>query len=233
MRLEIDSLNAYYGNSHILHDVSLAVSSDEIVALLGRNGAGKTTTCRSITGTVPRIEGEIMKDGENLVGFTPNEIFNRGVAWIPEGRRVFPNLTVKENLRMGLRKGGDETKKFREVFSLFPKLSDRAEQRGGTLSGGEQQMLAIGRALMADPDLLIVDEPFEGLMPQLVSDVLSALLELADRDVSMLVTDQQTVKTLELADSVYIIERGTIVHEDDAESVASNRSLLEQHLGVQ
>lgn len=232
MMLELDSVNAYYGKSHILHDVSMRIDSNEIVALLGRNGAGKTTTCRSIIGVIPRIEGTITMNGENIAGLPPDKVYNHGIAWIPERRRIFANLTVTENLEMGLNDQSKREERFREVFDLFPRLEERTDQQGGTMSGGEQQMLAIGRALVSQPDLILVDEPFEGLMPMLVQDVADALEELAQKEIAMLIADQKTEETLRLADRASIIENGRIVHEDDAASIAENSALQEQYLGV-
>lgn len=231
--LELDSVDGYYDKSHILKDLSLNVDSNEIVALLGRNGAGKTTTCRAIMGVLPRVEGRISMKGKDITGQTPDNVYKSGIAWIPERRRIFANLTVAENLEMGLTDHDQRESRFAEVFELFPRLEERLEQKGGTMSGGEKQMLAIGRALVSDPDLILVDEPFEGLMPSLVDDVADAVDELAQKDIAMIIADQQTDKALDLADRAYIIENGSIVHQDDAESVTGDQELLERYLGVQ
>jgi branched-chain amino acid transport system ATP-binding protein len=231
--LELDSVDGYYDKSHILKDLSLNVDSNEIVALLGRNGAGKTTTCRAIMGILPRVEGRISMNGKDITGQTPDNVYKNGIAWIPERRRIFANLTVAENLEMGLTDHDQRESRFAEVFELFPRLEERLEQKGGTMSGGEKQMLAIGRALVSDPDLILVDEPFEGLMPSLVDDVADAVDELAQKDIAMIIADQQTDKALDLADRAYIIENGSIVHQDDAESVTGDQELLERYLGVQ
>lgn len=231
--LEIESVDGYYGKSHILKGLSLEVGDDEIVALLGRNGAGKTTTYRGIMGVLPRIEGRITMHGEDITGLPPDEVYNRNISWIPERRRIFANLDVQENLEMGLTDRSERESRFQEVFDLFPRLEERLDQQAGTLSGGEQQMLAIGRALVGHPDLILVDEPFEGLMPTLVDDVADALAKLAKGDVAMLIADQRTEETLELADSAYIIENGRIVHSDSAAGVASDGDLQEKYLGVQ
>ncbi|MFO7926764.1 ABC transporter ATP-binding protein [Natronomonas sp.] len=231
--LKLRSVNGYYDKSHILKDVSLEVGSDEIVALLGRNGAGKTTTCRGIMGVLPRIEGQITMNGTDITGQSPDKIYQNGIAWIPERRRIFANLSVEENLEMGLTDQSQRKSRFQEVFDLFPRLEERLDQQGGTMSGGEQQMLAIGRALVADPDLLLVDEPFEGLMPSLVDDVADAVAKLSEKDIAMILADQKTDEALELADRAYIIENGQIVHEDDADSIGSDQELQEKYLGVQ
>lgn len=231
--LELDSVDGYYGKSHILKELSFKVDANEIVALLGRNGAGKTTTCRGIMGVLPRVEGQITMDGENITGLSPDKVYNHGIAWIPERRRIFPNLTVGENLEMGLNDPSQREARFKEVFDLFPRLEERIHQQGGTMSGGEQQMLAIGRALVSQPALLLVDEPFEGLMPALVDDVAEAVAELSQKDIAMLIADQKTDETLELADRAYIIENGHVVHADDAERIATDPELQERYLGVQ
>ncbi|MFC7157667.1 ABC transporter ATP-binding protein [Halomarina halobia] len=231
--LVLDSVNGYYGKSHILQDLSLEIKANEIIALLGRNGAGKTTTCRGIMGVLPRIEGRITMSGTDIIGLPPDKVYNHGIAWIPERRRIFANLTVAENLMMGLTEPDQREERFQEVFDLFPRLEERVDQQAGTMSGGEQQMLAIGRALVSHPDLVLVDEPFEGLMPSLVDDVADVLSELSQRDITMLIADQKTDETLELADRAYIIENGHIVHSDDAASIASDLTLQEEYLGVQ
>jgi branched-chain amino acid transport system ATP-binding protein len=231
--LELDNVNGYYDKSHILKDLSFEVDANEIVALLGRNGAGKTTTFRGIMGVLPRIEGRISMHGNDITGQTPDKVYNSGIAWIPERRRIFANLSVEENLEMGLSDPDHREERFREVFELFPRLEERLDQQGGTMSGGEKQMLAIGRALVSDPDLLLVDEPFEGLMPSLVDDVADAVDELSEKDIAMILADQQTEESLDLADRAYIIENGEIVHEDDADSIAADEELQERYLGVQ
>jgi branched-chain amino acid transport system ATP-binding protein len=230
--LTLTDINAYYDKSHVLHDVSVDVGDDEIIALLGRNGAGKTTTIKSVMGVVPRVEGTITFDDTSLRELAPDEVFNRGISWIPERRRIFTNLTVRENLKMGENNETTEAD-YEEVFTLFPRLEERLEQRAGTMSGGEQQMLAVGRALLSDPDLLLVDEPFEGLMPTLVDEVVDVLAELKAQDRAMLITEQNTEKTLPLADRVYIINSGQIVFEGGSEELAADDELQKRYLGVQ
>lgn len=230
--LTIDSLDAYYEQSHILRDVSLQVGSDQIVALLGRNGTGKTTTLRSIMGIAPpRTEGRIEFDGERIDARPSNDVFERGIAWVPEKRRIFSNLSVEENLKMG--HGPDTTEdQLDRVFDLFPRLNERLDQRAGTMSGGEQQMLTIGRAMLSDPDLLLIDEPLEGLMPSLVADVEDVLAELGRDDVSILLAEQRIETTLELADHAYILEKGQIVHDGSADELLNDEATQERHLGV-
>jgi branched-chain amino acid transport system ATP-binding protein len=229
--LEIDSLHAYYGKSHVLEGLSLNISSDEIVALMGRNGAGKTTTIRSILGFVPRVEGMIEFDGNSIIHEPPENVFNRGITWIPERRRIFSNLTVADNIRMGMTPD-TETEQVKRVYDLFPRLDERRSQQAGTMSGGEQQMLAIARALTSDPDLLLVDEPFEGLMPTLIPEIAEVLGDLGSEGMAMLIADQKAKATLDLADRVYVIERGSIVVSDTPDRLREDDAIREQYLGV-
>jgi len=229
--LEIDSLHAYYGKSHVLEGLSLNVSSDEIVALMGRNGAGKTTTIRSILGFVPRVEGMIEFDGNSIIHEPPENVFNRGITWIPERRRIFSSLTVADNIRMGMTPD-TETEQVKRVYDLFPRLDERRSQQAGTMSGGEQQMLAIARALTSDPDLLLVDEPFEGLMPTLIPEIAEVLGDLGSEGMAMLIADQKAKATLDLADRVYVIERGSIVVSDTPDRLREDDAIREQYLGV-
>jgi branched-chain amino acid transport system ATP-binding protein len=229
--LEIDSLHAYYGKSHVLEGLSLNVSSDEIVALMGRNGAGKTTTIRSILGFVPRVEGMIEFDGNSIIHEPPENVFNRGITWIPERRRIFSNLTVADNIRMGMTPD-TEIEQVKRVYDLFPRLDERRSQQAGTMSGGEQQMLAIARALTSDPDLLLVDEPFEGLMPTLIPEIAEVLGDLGSEGMAMLIADQKAKATLDLADRVYVIERGSIVVSDTPDRLREDDAIREQYLGV-
>lgn len=170
---------------------------------------------------------------EEITEMSPDEVYNRGIAWIPERRRIFTNLNVRENLEMGLTDTSERESRFQDVFDLFPRLEERLSQQAGTLSGGEQQMLAIGRALVGRPDLILVDEPFEGLMPTLVDDVAEALAKLAKRDIAMIIADQRTEETLGLADRAYIIENGRIAHDDAAATIATDDAIQEEYLGVQ
>jgi branched-chain amino acid transport system ATP-binding protein len=229
--LEIDSLHAYYGKSHVLEGLSLNISSDEIVALMGRNGAGKTTTIRSILGFVPRVEGMIEFDGNSIIHEPPENVFNRGITWIPERRRIFSNLTVADNIRMGMTPD-TEIEQVKRVYDLFPRLDERRSQQAGTMSGGEQQMLAIARALTSDPDLLLVDEPFEGLMPTLIPEIAEVLGDLGSEGMAMLIADQKAKATLDLADRVYVIERGSIVVSDTPDRLREDDAIREQYLGV-
>jgi len=230
--LDIDGLNAYYGQSHVLHDVAIEVDDDEIVALLGRNGAGKTTTIRSVMNSGPRVEGRVVFKGTDIRGDTPEAIFHRGIAWVPEEQRTFPNLTVRENLRMGLPSDRDAEAAFAEIFDIFTRLGERENQKARTMSGGERQMLVLGRALISDPNLLLVDEPFEGLMPALVDELAETMAELADRDMSMILAEQRIDLALDLADRVYVIEKGEVKHTEEAASFAADETLQQEYLGV-
>lgn len=232
MLLQIDSLDAYYEKSHVLQGVSLNVEQGESVALIGRNGAGKSTTMRTIMNAGPRARGTITVDGESVVGMNPFEVVRRGVAWVPEGRRVFPNLTVEENLRLGKKaaEGRDGTWDMDRIFDLFPMLEERLEQRAGTLSGGEQQMLTLGRALISSPKLLLIDEPFEGLMPSLVTKLGDILDDLVEEDITLLIAEQNVGEVLGIVEQVYVLENGRIVIQDDVQSLTQEE--LEAQIAV-
>lgn len=230
--LELTDVDAYYDKSHVLHNLNLDIGDNEIVTLLGRNGAGKTTTISSIMGVETRVEGQITFHGEDITGAPSDEVFSRGISWVPEERRVFTNLTVKENLRMGLiNTDGDSDERLADIYDLFPRLKNRLHQKAGTMSGGEQQMLTLARSLLCEPDLLLVDEPYEGLMPKLVDEVADVLMELASKDMAMLMAEQNIEKTLGLADRAYVIENGSIVHEGSAAEL-QDEELQEELLGV-
>jgi branched-chain amino acid transport system ATP-binding protein len=231
--LDIDSLDAYYDKSHVVTDLSLSIDDGEAMAILGRNGAGKTTTIHSIMGTGGvRTTGDITFDGSPLAGLTPESRAGLGIGWIPEGRRIFPNLTVKENLRMGAIRARDDSVTFEEIYDIFPRLSDRTDQLGGTMSGGEQQMLAIARTLLTDPDLLLIDEPFEGLMPSLVDQLVDVLSELVDRGFSILLVEQKPEETLSIADKACILDAGKIVYKGTPDELQDQDALLERHIGI-
>jgi branched-chain amino acid transport system ATP-binding protein len=232
MTLRLDRINAYYGGAHILKDLSLEVASGEIVGLLGRNGAGKTTTLRAIMGLVRLGAGRITLDGGDLRRLPAHEIPRRGIAYVPQGRRLFTELTVEENLTMGLlvRSGGAETRE--PVLDLFPLLRERLRQRAGTLSGGEQQMLATARALCARPSILLMDEPSEGLMPTLVDRLLETIAGLRARRVGVLLVEQKVDAVLAIADRVALIENGRIVRQATPAELAADPEVLLRHVGV-
>jgi branched-chain amino acid transport system ATP-binding protein len=230
--LRVDGIDTYYGSSHVLHDVSLAVDAGEIVTLIGRNGAGKTTTLRSITGLTPPERGRIVFRGEEIHGLRPYQVRRRGVTWVPEDRRVFPMLDVADNVRLAA-SAGDGTSDVERVYELFPRLDERRSQRAGTLSGGEQQMLAIARALVGPVTvLLMLDEPSEGLAPQIIEDVRDAILEINEEGVTVLLVEQNADLALELAERAYVIETGRIEYEGDADRLRDDDALMQQYLGV-
>jgi branched-chain amino acid transport system ATP-binding protein len=232
MILSLEQVHCYHGEVHVLDGVSLRVPAGAVIGLLGRNGAGKTTTLRTIMGLVRPRAGRITLDGVELGRLAPHEIPGRGIAYVPQGRRLFPYLSVEENLRLGLlvRGGGADT--LAPVLELFPVLRERLRQRAGTLSGGEQQMLAMARALCARPEFLLLDEPTEGLMPTLVERLLETLVELRARGVGILLVEQKVDAVLGVADRVTLIENGRTVRDATPAELAADPELLLRHLGV-
>jgi len=234
--LEVQNLHVYYGGIHALHGVSLSVPDGKIIALLGANGAGKSTTLRTIMGLVKPSEGTIQIDGQNLLGLSSFEVVLRGIAMVPEGRRVFVNLTVTENLKLGAyarKDRGHIQLDIQEVFKIFPRLEERKDQSAGTLSGGEQQMLALGRALMSKPKVLMIDEPSLGLAPVLAEGVIKKLKELNLAGQTILLIEQNARAALSIADYVYILETGDIVLEGPAAEVSQNDQVRKSYLGIQ
>ena len=224
-------VHTYYGESHILHGVSLTVSHGEVVALLGRNGAGKTTTIRTIVGFTPPRDGAVVFQGRDVTRLAPHRIARLGIGLVPQGRRIFPDLTVSENLRLGERpRAGGWT--LGKVHEYFPRLRERARNRGDQLSGGEQQMLAIGRALMTNPTLLLMDEPSEGLAPMLVREIGRIVAELKRERLSILLVEQNLPFALSLADRVYVMNKGQIVFVGAPAALAANDAVKHQFLGV-
>jgi len=227
--LEIDGVHTYYGDSHILHGVSLRVGAGEAVALLGRNGAGKTTLIRSVVGfTAPRA-GRIGFAGQTIHGRPAHAIARLGVGLVPQGRRIFAPLSVTENLMLGARRGEFSRER---VFDLFPRLRERQVQGGGTLSGGEQQMLAVARALMTNPRLLVLDEPTEGLAPLIVREIGRILTVLKQEGLSILLVEQNVALALRVADRVYVMSKGQIVYEGAAAALAADEDVKRRFLGV-
>ncbi|MBI3031360.1 MAG: ABC transporter ATP-binding protein [Candidatus Rokubacteria bacterium] len=230
--LTVDGLHCYYGEAHVLKDVSLRLSPGEILCLLGRNGAGKTTTLRAIMGLVPPRSGRIALDGRELTGLRPHDIPRCGIGYVPQGRRIFPFLTVGENLKMGLLLKGSGDAGLAWVLDLFPPLRGRLGQRAGTLSGGEQQMLATARALCTEPKVLLMDEPSEGLMPALIRRLLDTIRALKVRQVGVLLVEQKIDLALRVADRVVLLENGSVRYESTPEALASNPEVLLRYLGV-
>jgi branched-chain amino acid transport system ATP-binding protein len=229
--LELEDVQTYYGQSHILQGVDLNVAEGEVVALLGRNGVGKTTTIRSILQLTPPRSGEIRFRGESLVDKDTHEVAEAGIGWIPEERRMFAQLSVAENLRAAVPEGATAGDALATAYEMFPILRERQGQRAGTLSGGQQQMLAIARGLIGENDLLLIDEPSEGLAPQIVSDVGSALLA-ASQEVSILLVEQKLSLALDLADRFYVMDRGTIIDEGNTADVTAEDERLRRHLSA-
>jgi branched-chain amino acid transport system ATP-binding protein len=228
--IELKKINTFYGLGHILHDLSLSVAEGEVVALLGRNGAGKTTTLRSITGLTPPRSGEIRYQGRNIAGLKPNEVSRLGIALVPETRDIFSFLSAKENLSIAQRRASRW--QIDTVLGRFPSLKERLNNKGRELSGGEQQMLAIARALLTGPDLLLLDEPSQGLAPLVVNAVMSTIEELKKERVSMLLVEQNAEMALQLADRVYVIDHGTVVFEGTPARLRADRHITGTYLGV-
>jgi branched-chain amino acid transport system ATP-binding protein len=227
--LEVEGIHTYYGESHVLHGVSLRIAEGEAVALLGRNGAGKTTAIRSIVGFTPPREGRVVWRGRDMGGWPAHRIARAGLALVPQGRRIFAPLSVRENLLIGARAEGWTLER---VFGLFPRLRERADQSGGTLSGGEQQMLAIGRALLTNGRLLLLDEPSEGLAPIVVEEIGRVITALKAERLSILLVEQNYHLALRVADRVYVMNKGQIVHEGSPASLEGNEAVKRRYLGV-
>ena len=230
MILEIKGIDSFYGLGHILHGLSLSVAEGEVVALLGRNGAGKTTTLRSVTGLTPPRAGEIRYKGRNIAGLDTHRISQMGIALVPETRGIFSYLTARENLAIAQRKGSRW--QMDTVLDRFPALRERMESKGRLLSGGEQEMLAIARALMTGPDLLLLDEPSQGLAPMVVSAVMETIRELKSQRVSMLLVEQNAEMALQLADRVYVIDHGAVVFEGTSAALRNDHAVMATYLGV-
>jgi branched-chain amino acid transport system ATP-binding protein len=234
--LEVDNIHSYYGNIHALKGVSLTVEDGEIVTLIGGNGAGKTTTLRTITGSMKPLEGAVRLESEDLAPFKPHEIVYKGIAMVPEGRRIFGRLTVAENLDMGAytRRSKQEIEAdLDRIYNLFPRLRERRSQVAGTLSGGEQQMLATGRALMARPRILLMDEPSMGLAPVLVELIFDTIQQINKEGVTVLLVEQNALMALAIANRGYVLQTGEIVLSDTAENLKKNPIVQKAYLGVE
>jgi branched-chain amino acid transport system ATP-binding protein len=234
--VQLEDLHTYYGKSHILHGVSLQVGVGEVVGLLGRNGVGKSTTLKTILGLVQPSQGKVLLDGNAITGIPAHKLARLGIGYVPEDRRIFHLLTVMENLRTGLdRHGVTEERRqalLDKVFRFFPVLSERYNQAGGTLSGGEQQMLAIARAMMLEPKIILLDEPTEGLMPRMVSQIRQIIDVLHNEGVAILLVEQNVPLTLEASQRVYIMEKGSVRHHSAASEIEVGDPVIKQYLGV-
>jgi branched-chain amino acid transport system ATP-binding protein len=231
--LELEGVSVHYGQIQALKGVSLAVEEGEIVTLIGANGAGKTTTLAAISGLLPVTAGAVRLDGDDLAGVPAHRRVGLGICQAPEGRRIFPGMTVMENLEMGAyaRRGVDLQPDLDRVFALFPRLAERRGQPGGTLSGGEQQMLAIGRALMARPRLLLLDEPSMGLAPKLVTQIFDIVTEINGQGTTVLLVEQNAAQALQRANRAYVLEAGRVVRSADAGSLLEDESVKAAYLG--
>jgi len=227
--LELVDVHSSYGDSHILHGVSLKVDTGAVVALLGRNGMGKTTCVHTIVGLIAARSGRVTFDGKEITGLAPYKISPLGLSLVPQGRRIFPSLTVKENLILGMRGKGYTLD---SMYSLFPVLKERTNHMGNQLSGGEQQMLAIARALLANPSMLLMDEPSEGLAPLIITRIGDILLKLREDGLALLLVEQNVPLALRVSDYVYVLNKGRIVHQCTKDELVANERIQAEHIGV-
>jgi branched-chain amino acid transport system ATP-binding protein len=230
--LEIRNIHTYYGDSHVLQGVNVTIEKGKVVAVLGRNGAGKTTLVRSIMGFTPPRQGTILFKGQDITHLSIYRISRLGIGVVPQGRRIFPSLTVKETLDIAARPGDASRWSVDDILSKFPALQKRSSSRARTLSGGEQQMLACGRALVGNPDLLMMDEPSEGLAPLLVREVERIIKEIKAQELSIVLVEQDSSFALRVADYVYIMSRGVIVYESEPDKLKENPEIRSRYLGV-
>jgi branched-chain amino acid transport system ATP-binding protein len=235
MMLEVRSINTFYESSHILFDVSLSVNHGQIVCLLGRNGAGKTTTMRSIMGLTTPKNGSVRFNGEELRGRPPDYIARQGMGYVPDNRLIFPDLTVLENLELGIKapkNPGGEPWTLKRIYELFPILADRKHQFGGTLSGGEQQMLTVARTLMGNPELLLLDEPVEGLAPLVVKDLGEQILKIKEMGQTILFSEQNVNFATLTADQAYVIDKGRIQYQGSIQELSADQEIKEKYLMI-
>ena len=232
--LAVEKINTFYEDAQVLFDVSLEIREGEVVAFLGRNGAGKTTTIRSIMGLTPPRSGRVMFKGQDLAGLPPYTIANRGVGFVPDNRRIFPTLSVRQNLEIARKAndGGRQGWTLERIYEHFPKLREMEDRRGEVLSGGEQQMLTIARTLMGNPDLVLLDEPTEGLSPLMVMEVMKIIKELKGKGETILLVEQNSTLALTVSQRAYILENGHVVHAGPAAELAGNREVKQKYLGI-
>ena len=233
--LKVTGLNAYYDRSHVVQDIAFDVAQGEIVTLMGRNGAGKTTTLRTLMGLLGKRSGSMVFDGHECLMQPPHTRFHMGLAYVPEDRRIVPGLTVRENLELGLiasKDRGRMTEMVDEIAETFPRLKERLHQEGTSMSGGEQQMLAIARAMMARPKMILLDEPSEGIMPILVDEMFVLFSRLKERGTTILLVEQNVERALSISDRAYILDQGEIVHTGSAEELLADRDIQERYCAV-
>jgi len=233
--LDVQQLNAWYDRSHVVQDVSFQVYPGEIVTLMGRNGAGKTTTLRTLMGLLSRCKGEVVFDGQRLLGQPAHVRFHAGLAYVPEDRRIVPSLTVRENLQLGLyAKTGkaDIEARIDAIADIFPRLKERLHQEGTSMSGGEQQMLSIARALMAEPKMILLDEPSEGIMPVLVDEMFELFARMKQQGLTILLVEQNVARALSISDRAYILDQGEVVHQGAASALLADEEIQNKYCAV-
>lgn len=233
--LKLENLNAWYDRSHVIQGVALEVKAGEIVTLMGRNGAGKTTTLRSIMGLVAKRQGSVLFDGRQILPDPAHTRFHLGLAYVPEERRIVPGLSVRENLRLGLiasAKRKQENELIERIARTFPRIKERLDQEGTSLSGGEQQMLAIARAMMASPKMILLDEPSEGIMPLLVDEMFELFAQMKREGTTILLVEQNVERALSISDRAYIMDQGVIVHHDTAANLLADQAIQERYCAV-
>jgi branched-chain amino acid transport system ATP-binding protein len=233
--LQISNLNAWYGASHVLQDISIEVAKGEIVCLIGRNGAGKTTTLKSVMGLLDKTRGSVVFKGKELLGQPAHTRFALGLAYVPEERRIVQGLSVRENLRLGLvasPQKKQETARIEEIAKIFPRLAERLDQEAVTMSGGEQQMLAIARAMISKPDLIMLDEPSEGIMPVLVDEMFELFRAMKAQGTTVLLVEQNVELALDIADRAYVLDQGTVVHQASARELLADNEIKERYCSV-
>jgi len=233
--LKVEQLHAWYDHSHVIQGLSFEVRQGEIVTLMGRNGAGKTSTLRTVMGLLAKCKGRVLFDGEDLLALPPHERYHRGLAYVPEERRIVPGLTVLENLQLGLlasNRRGQMAEMIDEIAETFPRLKERLHQEGTSLSGGEQQMLAIARAMMARPRMILLDEPSEGIMPLLVHEMFQLFARMKHNGTTILLVEQNVERALSISDRAYILDQGQIVHQGGAAELMANAEIQEKYCAV-